>query len=184
MHGATDPARTPRHWAMQRLTTGVIVALLLCAATGRAQSLPDSLIPSAATNCRVASPPAGAGLAVTPGGFLLVFPRNEAIGEHYTGCKLLWIVDTDRTPRLATLYFERGELTRAVAHDVRDPAGAITGACAFPAARSLLPTTGARFTDSACAGVTQESLYALRLPTLPRSCLTTPDAPVCKEDPR
>lgn len=167
-----------------RLIAGTLVALVVLPRSAHAQSLPDSLIPSAATNCRVTAPPASAGLAVTPGGFVLVFPRNDAIAERYTGCKMLWIVDTDRAPRLATLYFERGELSRAVAHDVRDSSGAATGACAFPAGRSLLPNAGARFSDSACKGITEESMYALRLATWPRSCMTTPDAPVCKEDPR
>lgn len=167
-----------------RLLSGALLALVVLPCHAGAQALPDSLVPSSATNCRVTAPPSTAGLAVTPGGFVLVFPRNEAIAEHYTGCKMLWIVDTDRTPRLATLYFERGELSRAVAHDVRDPSGAATGACAFPAGRSLLPGTGARFSDSACKGITEESMYALRLATWPRSCMKTPDAAVCKEDPR
>lgn len=167
-----------------RLIAGAIIALVILPRTSRAQSLPDSLVPSGATNCRVTTPPAASGLTVTPGGFVLVFPRNAAIAERYTGCKTLWIVDTERTPRLATLYFERGELARAVAHDVRDPSGAVTGACAFPAARSLLPNSGARFDDAACEGITGESMYALRLATWPRSCLSTPDAAVCKEAPR
>lgn len=162
--------------------SGALLALVSLSKFAHAQSLPDSLIPSGSTNCRVTTPPASAGLAVTPGGFVLVFPRNDAIAERYTGCKMLWIVDTDRTPRLATLYFEKGELARAVAHDVRDPSGAATGACAFPAGRSLLPNAGARFSDSACQGITGESMYALRLATWPRSCMTTPDASVCKED--
>lgn len=171
-------------WEAARLAAGAIALLLLIPSASRAQSVPDSLIPSMATHCRVTTPPASAGLAVTPGGFVLVFPRNDAIGERYTGCKMLWIVDTDRTSRLATLYFERGELARALAHDVRDPAGAVTGACAFPAARSLLPNAGARFDDGACKGITGESLYALRVATWPRSCMTTPEAKVCTEDPR
>ncbi len=172
---------------MSRVRLTVLLACVagtLLPATSRAQLLADSLVPSAAANCRVTSPPAAAGLAVTPGGFLMVFPRNDALGEQYTGCKILWVVDTDRTPRLATLYFERGALARAIAHDVRDPAGGVSGACSFPAARSLLPNTGGRFSDSACKGLTEESIYALRVPTWPRSCLTTPDSAICKDEPR
>jgi hypothetical protein len=29
-----------------------------------------------------------------------------------TGCRVLWVAHIDRTPRLATLYFEGGELRR------------------------------------------------------------------------
>lgn len=160
------------------------VISLSLASVCHAQSTLDSLVPAGASNCTVKAPPDQAGLVVTPGGFLMVFPRNDALGERYTGCKILWMVETDRTARLATLYFEHGQLSRAIAHDVRDTASTVTGACAFPGARSLRPTAGARFNDSACAGLTREEIYGLRLATWPRSCLTTPDAKVCKDDPR
>ncbi|MFN8571252.1 MAG: hypothetical protein U0132_04290 [Gemmatimonadaceae bacterium] len=162
----------------------LIIAIGLLAAThasARAQSAVDSLIPRNATNCSISSPPTSAGVVVSPGGFVIVFPRNDALTEAYTGCKHLWIADTGRTPRLATLYFEQGQLRRALAHDVRDPAGAVEGACSFPEGRSLLPTVGRRFDDAACGGVVEEPLYGLRVPTFPRSCMTTPDAPVCRD---
>lgn len=150
----------------------------------RAQSTVDSLVPPGAPNCRVTTPPAAAGISGTPGGFVMVFPRNDALPDQYTGCKMLWIVDTDRTPRLATLYFERGQLARAVSHDVRDPSGAVEGACALPEGKSLLPNAGRRYGDAACRGFAGETLYALRLPTWPRRCMTKPDAPACVADPR
>lgn len=149
-----------------------------------AQPSLDSLVPRGAPNCRVEAPPAAAGIAGTPGGFVLVYPRNETITDTYTGCKVLWIADTDRTPRLATLYFERGQLARAVSHDVRDPSGGVEGACALPEGKSLLPNEGRRYGDAACRGFSGEAFYALRLPTWPRSCMTKPDAPVCSADPR
>ncbi len=163
---------------------GLLLAGLALPLSIRAQADTDALLPSAAPNCRVMAPPENAGLVVTSGGFVLVFPRNDALGDQYSGCKLLWIVDTDRTPRLATLYFEKGELARAIAHDTRDPSGAVAGACAFPAGRSLLPNAEGRFSDSTCAGIAGEALYALRLATWPRRCMTTPDAAVCKGDPK
>lgn len=149
-----------------------------------AQGPAASLVPADAPNCRVEVPPAGAGIVVSPGGFILVHPRNDALTDRYTGCKVLWIADGERTPRLATLFFEGGQLRRAVAHDVRDPAGAPEGACAFPEGRSLLRDSGRRLGDEACRGFTGESLYALRLPTWPRRCMQTPEAPVCLAEPR
>ena len=162
----------------------LLVLALLLTREVRGQGSMSAVIPADAANCAVTTPPERAGIAATPGGFLMVFPRNEGLTDTYTGCKTLWIVDTERTPRLATLYFERGRIARAVAYDTRDPLGAIEGACAFPEGRSLLPTTGRRFTDAACQGLTGEGLYALRLPTWPRSCLARPDAPPCTADPR
>lgn len=172
----------------RRFVTPAVLLALLCASGAlaplRAQASLDSLVPAGAPNCRMATPPAAAGIAGAPGGFIMVFPRNDAIPDGYTGCKVLWIADTDRTPRLATLYFERGQLARAVSHDVRDPSGAVEGACALPEGKSLLPNAGRRYGDEACRGFSGEALYALRLPTWPRSCMTKPDAPVCTADPR
>jgi hypothetical protein len=161
-------------------------AMLLMAlpTRARAQSRVDSLVPPDAPNCRIAAPPEEAGIAATPGGFLIVFPRNDVIAAKYTGCKMLWLADTDRSPRLATLYFEGGQLARAIAHDTRSSSGAPEGACGFPEGRSLLPNLGRRFGDSACKGFMGEALYALRIPTWPRRCLTKPDEPVCTAEPR
>lgn len=172
----------------RRMCVAVVLALVLNAlappSRAAAQAADDALLPAGAPNCRVVVPPDAAGIVVSPGGFILVHPRNDALGDGYTGCKVLWVVDVDRTPRLATLYFERGTLRRAIAHDVRDPSGAPEGACAFPEGRSLLPNSGRRLGDAACQGFTGESLYALRLPTWPRRCMATPEAAVCKADPR
>ncbi len=162
----------------------VAAALVLAPISTGAQNQGAALINSAAPNCRVATPPDSAGLAVTPGGFVMVFPRNEGLNDQYTGCKMLWLVDTDRTPRLATLYFEGGALVIAVAHDARDPSAGPEGACAFPEGRSLLRESGRRFGDSACKGLHEEALYALRVPTWPRLCLSKPDAAACTAEPR
>lgn len=159
------------------------VAAWLLVAPLRAQSVSD-LVPAKAANCSVDAPPADAGIAATPGGFVMVHPRNDAISDRYTGCKVLWVVDGERTPRLATLYFEAGTLSRAIAHDVRDPKGAIDAACDVKTGRSLLPSAGRRATDATCRSVPPDEFYALRLATWPRRCVTEPDVAVCKADPR
>jgi hypothetical protein len=165
-----------------RVLTGLIASAVM-AAGAAAQSVTD-IVPASATHCAITTPPATAGLFATPGGFVMVHPRNDALTDSYTGCKALWVVDGDAMRRLATLYFENGTLARAIAHDSRDPKGAIDGACDLKTGRSLLPAAGRRYTDAACKGFQGEELYGLRVPTWPRRCLTEPDAAVCKQDPR
>ncbi len=148
-----------------------------------AQSVSD-FVPAASTNCAVAAPTAAAGIAATPGGVLMVQPRNEAIGDQDTGCKLLWVVDGDRMLRVATLYFDRGVLKIAIAHDVRDPKGGIEAACDLTAGRSLLPKAGRRADDATCRTMPRDEVYGLRLSTWPRGCLTAPDAAICTQEPR
>jgi hypothetical protein len=73
-----------------------------------------------APNCAVEQPPPDAGAYATPGGFLLVHPRNAGLTDGYTGCKVLWVVDApDRFHRLMVLYFERGKLRVAQGYDGR-----------------------------------------------------------------
>lgn len=172
--------------AMIKSTIFALVSLVLGAVASSpasGQALAD-LIPAGATHCAVSAPPAQAGIAVTPGGFVMVFPRNDALTDRFTGCKLMWVVDVEKMPRMATLYFENGKLAVAVAHDVRDRDGKIVGACALPAAKSLMPKAGRQMTDAACTGFTGDSFYALRLPTWPRSCLKESNAAVCTADPK
>jgi len=166
------------------LACATVQLLAAAPAIARAQVPMDALLPAQAANCRLTKPPDAAGIVGSPGGFIIVHPRNDAITDRYTGCKVLWIADVNDTPRLATLYFEEGTLRRAVAHDIRDATGAPEGACAFPEGRSLLPGSGRRLGDAACQGFAGESLYALRVPTWPRSCMTKPDAAVCRGEPR
>jgi hypothetical protein len=74
----------------------------------------------AGPNCTIDQPPADAGAYVTPGGFLLVYPRNASLPDDYTGCKMAWVVDApDRFHRLMILYFERGKLRVAQGYDGR-----------------------------------------------------------------
>lgn len=161
----------------------LIAALAWASAPASAQSLGD-VIPLSATHCALKEPPPEAGIGATPGGFVMVFPRNTALGNAYTGCKLLWIVDTDRLQRFATLYFVEGRLRTAVAHETRDPAAPLLGACAFPEGRSLMPAAGRQIDDAGCRGFAEDPFYGLRLATWPRTCLTNPEAAVCKADPR
>ena len=114
----------------------------------------------------------------------MVFPRNAALSDTFTGCKLLWIVDGTKRRRFATLYFRNGKLAVAAAHDPRGDPAKITGACGFPEGKSLLPTSGQQSRDAACAGFSGDALYALRVPTWPRQCLTDVNAAVCQAEPR
>jgi hypothetical protein len=160
------------------------LALCVAVATPASAQVVADLVPAQATHCALTAPPAKAGIAVTPGGFVMVFPRNDALTDNFTGCKQLWVVDGDKMMRFATLYFRSGKLAIAIAHDVRDSAGAIAGACALPEGKSLLPKSGRQVSDAACTGFSEDSFYALRLPTWPRSCLTETKAAVCVADPR
>lgn len=159
------------------------VLLALWPAAVPAQSLHE-IIPAAEPNCAIESPPAAAGIAATPGGFVMMYPRNEALSKQYTGCKIMWLVDGDRFPRMATLYFKGGALVTAAAHNVRDAAGRLDAACAFPEGKSLLPHAGRQIKDAGCGGFPGEPFYRLHLPTWPRSCLADVNASVCRQDPR
>jgi hypothetical protein len=161
------------------------MALAACALAPSiaAQGVAD-LVPGNAAHCGISDPPATAGIAATPGGFLMVYPRNDALTGDFTGCKVLWVVDVDHMSRLATLYFERGALVRALARDTRDPKGSIEVACDLRSGLSLLPNAERRATDASCLAEPREDLYALPLATWPRRCLVEPDAAICKRDPR
>jgi hypothetical protein len=113
----------------------------------------------------------------------MIHPRNAALTDSFTGCKLLWIVDGATLRRFVTLYFMNGKLAIAVAHDARGGAGALSGACSFPAGKSLLRSNADGKSDGACAGIAEDSLYRLRVMTWPRSCLTETNAAVCQADP-
>ncbi len=167
---------------MMRIAIVSVLFLHTCVAeTARAQSLSE-ILPVNATHCAVTDPPAQAGLAATPGGFVMVFPRTAALTDTFTGCKIMWIVDGSTMRRFATLYFKSGKLAIAASHDPRGEPGAVVAACAYPEGKSLLTKRGQTGAPS-CAGVTDEPFYALRLPTWPRLCLTDPKAAVCKAEP-
>jgi len=125
-----------------------------------------------APNCAVDQPPPDAGAFVTPGGFLLVHPRNAYLADDYTGCKVVWVVDApDRFNRLMILYFERGKLRVAHGYDGRG-ANQLRAICTLPGAA-----------QPGCDGIESHPLSALKLPTWPRSCMTRPDTPQCKKEP-
>lgn len=161
----------------------VIPWLMLLSNAALAQVAGD-FIPAAAPNCAIESPPAAVGLAVTPGGFVMVYPRNDALTKQYTGCKILWVVTGERPPRFATLYFKEGVLAVAAAHNTRDATGRLDSACAFPEGKSLMPNAGREIKDSGCRGLTNNGFDQLYLPTWPRICMTDPKAAVCLQDPR
>jgi hypothetical protein len=155
----------------------------LCAATSATAQTVSDVIPANASYCALKEPPAEAGVAVTPGGFVMVYPRNAGLSDTFTGCKLMWIVDGTKLLRYATLYFKSGKLAIAAAHDMRGDPDKLNAACAFPAGKSLLPKSGQKTSDAGCTGFAEDSFYALRLPTWPRACLTDASARVCQEDP-
>jgi hypothetical protein len=123
----------------------------------------------AAPNCTVNQPPPDAGLYATPGGFLMVHPRNAGLSDGYTGCKTLWVVDTpDRFIRMVTLYFEQGRLRVAQSYN-KD--GSSRGTCTLPGQ------------SAGCEGVDSNPLTALRMPTWPRMCMDRPNDPQCAKEP-
>ena len=64
--------------------------------------------------------PADAGTYVTPGGFLLVWPRNAGFARDYSGCRTLWVMQSaDDTPLLMRLYFRSGRLEAVQGFDGR-----------------------------------------------------------------
>lgn len=131
---------------------------------------PPAGIPADGRHCALQAPPPDAGAYVTPGGFLLAFPRNRGVGRDYTGCRTLWVVQgPDDTPLLMRLYFRGGRLAVAEAQDGRG--GREVRRCVQPS------------TDRACAGLQDNPLVALDLPTLPRICTEQPDEPACAQDP-
>ena len=137
----------------------------ICAIPAALAQIPD------APNCAVDQPPPDAGAYVTPGGFLLVYPRNASLSDDYTGCKVAWVVDSpDRFHRLMILYFERGKLRVAQGYEGRGT-NQLRATCKLPDAAPE------------CKGVESHPLSALKLPTLPRSCMTRPDAPQCRKEP-
>jgi len=160
-----------------------VALLVLLPAMSLAQSVKE-VIPATEPNCAFENPPAAAGLAATPGGFVMVYPRNDALPPQYTGCKSMWIVNGERYSKMATLYFKEGTLVTAAAHNVRDASGKLDAACTFPDGKSLLPNAGRQISDAGCKGFAGEPFYKLHLPTWPRICLTDPKAAICQQDPR
>jgi hypothetical protein len=169
-----------------RFFTAVLSAVALSAVTMAAPVVAKELrdfVPVDAPNCATATPPAAAGAAVTPGGVMIVYPRNSGITADYTGCKHLWVMQSDTAVgRFVTTYFKQGKLAVAVAHDNRSAAGTIVGVCTFPGGKSVFPKTGAA-ADRACAGVPAEYYGALRMPTFPRECIANPKAKGCTDKP-
>ena len=145
---------------MARLAMALLFLFAMPAALAQ---IPD------APNCKVDRPPPTAGLYATPGGFMMVHPRNAGLSGSYTGCKVLWVVDSpERFIRLMTLYFENGRLRFAQSYEKE---GSIRGTCAVPSQAK------------GCEGVESNPLTALRMPTWPRSCMDRPNDPQCSKEP-
>lgn len=152
---------------------GFSVLIPCCSAASAAQPQ-QSWFPESEASCAATTAPADAGAVVTPGGFMLVHPRNDRIADDYTGCKTLWIYDDPDVPRRwATLRFVRGQLTRAVIwrREVEDIADRV---CDRPASAQA----------PGCGGIDDNEFVSLRLPSWPRVCMTAPDREECRQDPR
>lgn len=161
-----------------------VFPLWLLLANAAVAQVASDFIPATAPNCAIETPPATVGLVATPGGFVMVYPRNDALQKPYTGCKTLWVVTGERPPRFATLYFKDGNLVVVAAHNIRDASGRLDGACAFPEGKSLMSNAGREVKDSGCTGFAKEGFYQLYVPTWPRLCMTDPKAEVCQQEPR
>ncbi len=137
-----------------------LMLALACAGTAHADD-----------SCSLRQPPAGAGAYVTPGGFLLIHPRNAALPDDYSGCKQVWIMRAPGdTPLLMQLHFERG--TRVMAQVFDGRGGAV------PSARCA-----ANDTEGACAGLAGNPLGQLHVPTWPRICAEDAERPECAQAP-
>ena len=158
---------------MKRRVSGVgAMAAMACMAGAHAAepSLPD--VPS----CSSTTAPDDAGLVATPGGFMLVHPRNADLADDYTGCKTLWVMDVDPAPwRWATLWFRDGRLQRVVSGS-RDAAPRV---CDMPGA--MLPAGYAA--APVCEGLDEHPWIALRLPSWPRACAAENPPAACEGAP-
>lgn len=163
--------------------TALCIALMSIAGSIWAKDLAE-VVSLKERHCALRDAPADAGVAATPGGFVLIFPRNQALASNYTGCKVLWLVDGDQIRRLATLYFKDGTLRTAAAHDSKRDDFRITNACRFPEGRAVIATPDQKSPDAGCNGILAEPMYSLRTPTWPRTCLSRPDDAVCSQDPQ
>lgn len=129
-------------------------------------------------SCAVLHAPPEAGAVVTPGGFLLVHPRNARLPAHYSGCKTLWIMDTDPAPRRwSTLWFREGRLQRAVLWQ-REAPQVVDRVCDMPGGTPPGATAA-----EPCTGVEGNALMALFLPSWPRACTVDTTLAACAGEP-
>lgn len=149
-----------------------LVALACMQAAHAAQpGLPE--VPS----CTLATAPDDAGLVATPGGFMLVHPRNADLPDDYTGCKTLWVMDVDPAPwRWATLWFRDGRLQRVVSTLKGAPAPRVCDMPGVTLATGYAPAP-------ACEGLDDHPWVSLRLPSWPRACAGDAPPAVCEKEP-
>ncbi|EGK71532.1 hypothetical protein METUNv1_02221 [Methyloversatilis universalis FAM5] len=146
------------------------IRLLLSCACLSWLSVAAAGIPADGRHCGLTRPPADAGAYVTPGGFLLVWPRNAGFARDYSGCRTLWVMQSaDDTPLLMRLYFPGGRLEAVQGFDGRGGQSART--CVRP------------FDAPGCGGIEGNPLTAPDLPTWPRLCTEQPEHPACRRDP-
>ena len=159
---------------MRRMKVALLAMIALACADGARATqpgLPD--LPS----CAHASVPENAGVVATPGGFMLVHPRNADLPDDYTGCKTLWVMDVDPEPwHWATLWFRDGRLQRVVStsRDASAPHACDMPGMALPEGFAPAP---------ACEGLDDHPWVGLRLPSWPRACAGDVPPAVCEGEP-
>ena len=168
------PAPSPSIWRQPAWWRSLaLAALLVLLGSLQAQAQAQAAAPDVAS-CRRMQPPADAGVAVTPGGFVLVHPRNADLPADYTGCRTLWVMQSEQHwPLLMRVHFRQG---RAVAVDAYDGRGEAAAAaprhCSIPS------------DQRGCTGVEQHPFVARQLPTWPRVCAQDAQQAVCQGDPQ
>lgn len=146
------------------------LSLAAACALATAHAGAQQVMPADGEQCAIDRPPAGAGSYVTPGGFVLVWPRNAGVTPGYTGCRTLWVMQSEQdTPLLMRLYFRAGKLEIVHSYDGRG--GREVRSCTRP------------FTAPGCGGIEGHPFAALDLPTWPLVCTVQPDLPACARDP-
>jgi hypothetical protein len=153
-----------------------VICMLCCPLPLSAQSAARTqraLLP-ADPSCALLDAPADAGAVVTPGGFLLVHPRNAQLPARYSGCKTLWIMDTEPAARRwSTLWFREGRLQRAVLWQ-RDAPQDVDRVCDMPGGTPPGATAA-----EPCTGVEGNELMGLLLPSWPRACTVDTTLAAC-----
>jgi hypothetical protein len=63
-------------------------------------------------NCELISPPDGAGVDGVHQTLLKIYPRKSSIGDSYSGCQTVWVIEDGRWSPVMVGIFEKGQLTR------------------------------------------------------------------------
>lgn len=161
---------------MQRL---IALMMSLTAELPMAKDL-DDFVPATAPNCTVEDPPRDSGVMATHGDLFLVYPRNNAIPDNYTGCQLSWWIKPNNSYwPVHTIYFKEGQVAIYAVYELfglRKSLGEVCGPKGILYSRSQ---------DKFFCGSADEKSKGLGrrgLPTWPKTCIENESAPVCKAE--